>query len=93
MGVEPIELTKRARELAATGEFQYVYEIERRLLSEGCGSAERTFRGNPDIKTELRALIAAHWHAPTSRLSDRAGTANDLIRLNEAARERQSKRQ
>jgi hypothetical protein len=30
MTVEPMGLAQRAKELAATGEFQYVYEIELR---------------------------------------------------------------
>jgi hypothetical protein len=60
MNAEPNTFADRARELAVSGEFQYLYEIERRLHAEGCGSADKLFRGNPDIKSELRALIAAH---------------------------------
>ena len=63
-GLETVGLAERAKELAASGEFQYVYEIERRLKSEGRGSAEKAFRSNPHIKSELRALIAAYWIAP-----------------------------
>ena len=90
MNVEPVGHAARARELAVSGEFQYVYEIERRLHSEGRGSVDRTFRGNPGIKSELRALIAANWRGPhPTRVSDRADKVrNDIIRLNEAARDR-----
>ena len=49
-----------ARALATSGEFQYVYQIERHLQMEGVRGVDKTFRVNPDLRKELRGLIASH---------------------------------
>ncbi len=53
-------VAERARALATSGEFQYVYQIERYLQMEGVRGVDKTFRVNPDLRKELRGLIAAH---------------------------------
>ncbi len=56
-------LLRRASELAVSGEFQYLYQIERRLHEEGLGGVERTFRRDPNVRKRLRAMIAAATRA------------------------------
>ena len=52
-------LVRRAKELAATGEYQFVYQIER-ALQEGF-DIDKAFHGKTEVRAELRALIAKHY--------------------------------
>lgn len=52
---EPAGWDERAYQLATSGEFQFLYEIEARLIAEGYKSAPRYLSKDP----ELRSLL---WH-------------------------------
>ena len=55
---EPAGWDERAYQLAMSGEFQFLYEIEARLIAEGYKSAPRYLSKDP----ELRSLL---WHRLT----------------------------
>jgi len=60
MIADQAKITSRARELAMSGEYQYVYQIERAMQVEGLRGVDRAFRGQPHLRGELRELIAKH---------------------------------
>jgi hypothetical protein len=54
-------LANRAVELAASGEYQYLYQIERRLHAEGFRQAQLSLKRDPVLRKNVRGLIYSCW--------------------------------
>ncbi len=50
-------LLQRASELASSGDFRYLYEIDRRLRSENLFGLESALKKNPTLRNTLRSAI------------------------------------
>ena len=57
----PDRLASRAVELAASGEYQYLYQIERRLHTEGFTQAQLSLKRDPVLRKNVRGLITSCW--------------------------------
>ena len=59
MTTKQIDLIERAHELARSGEFEFVYQIERQLITEGYARVETTFGHSRELRHALRDCIKA----------------------------------
>ena len=59
MTSKSIGLVERAHELAKSGDFEYVYQIERQLTAEGHARVETVFSDNREFRHALREEIKA----------------------------------
>ena len=50
-------LMRRAMQMARSGEYKFLYQIERQLKAEGYRRVEATFEGDPALRKEVRHLI------------------------------------
>ena len=61
MTTKQIDLIERAHALARSGEFEFVYQIERRLIADGYARVATTFEGSRELRHALRDDIKAGW--------------------------------
>jgi len=47
----------RAYELARSGEYEYVYQVERRLVAEGYAGVESHISKTPELRNALRVCL------------------------------------
>ena len=63
MASKPSSMTERAEQLARSGEFEFVYQIERRLKAEGYPAVETSFEKTPQLQKTLREIMKARLTA------------------------------
>jgi hypothetical protein len=51
------EVIARALELARSGEFEFVYQIERRMTADGLVANDKTLGRSPSLKAQLRDVL------------------------------------
>ena len=50
-------LMRRAKQMARSGEYEFLYQIERQLKAEGYRRVEATFEGDSALRKEVRHII------------------------------------
>ena len=50
-------VAKRAEQLARSGDYEFVYQIERKLKAEGYPGVEAKFKSDPQMRLTLREII------------------------------------
>jgi hypothetical protein len=61
MTINQLGLEKRAHELAKSGQFEFVYQIERQLIADGYPRVTVTLSKSPELRQALRDDIQAKF--------------------------------
>jgi hypothetical protein len=64
-----VRLLERAKDLARSEEYEFIYQVKRTLYAEGFEEVDRVLRAT-GVKAELRILLATHARRDNPRATN-----------------------